>query len=200
MNGCKEKACPRVGGVCSSVLDAIGGTPLIRLNRIGKDLPCEILVKAEFLNAGGSVKDRIAKQMVEDAEKEGRIKPGDTLIEPTSGNTGIGLALAAAVKGYKCIICLPEKMSKVCLPTKLFDTNRPLAPSPCLSPLLFRKRLTFSRLSVQRLFVHLPKLPMMPRIHTLVSQNVYKVCGIPAFLTRASPSQYQATHSSFFVV
>ena len=119
-NGGKDdtkSGCPRLGTVCSSILGAIGSTPMIRLNRIGKDLPCEILVKAEFLNAGGSVKDRIAKQMVEDAEKEGRLKAGKdgppTLIEPTSGNTGIGLALAAAVKGYKCIICLPEKMSKV---------------------------------------------------------------------------------------
>ena len=93
--------CPRMDGICDSILDAIGNTPLVRLNRIGKDLPCEILVKCEFLNAGGSVKDRIAKQMILDAEAQGRIKPGDTLIEPTSGNTGIGLALGAAVRGYK---------------------------------------------------------------------------------------------------
>jgi cystathionine beta-synthase len=99
--------------ICDSVLDMIGRTPLIRLNKIPKDenLKCEILAKCEYFNAGGSLKDRIGRRMVLDAEKQGRIKPGDTLIEATSGNTGIGLALAAAVKGYKMIITLPEKMS-----------------------------------------------------------------------------------------
>jgi len=102
----------RWNGICDDVLDAIGDTPLVRLNRVGSELPCEFLVKCEFFNAGGSVKDRIGRQMVEDAEAAGVIKPGDTLIEPTSGNTGIGLALASAVKGYRCIITMPEKMSK----------------------------------------------------------------------------------------
>ena len=99
-------------GVCDSVLDAIGDTPLVRLNKLASHLKCQVLVKCEFLNAGGSVKDRIGKQMVLDAEKQGILKPGDTLIEPTSGNTGIGLALAAAIRGYRCIITMPEKMSK----------------------------------------------------------------------------------------
>lgn len=87
---------------------------MVRINKIAKaeGVQCEILAKCEFFNAGGSVKDRIGKRMVEDAEASGRIKPGDTLIEPTSGNTGIGLALAAAIKGYKMIITLPEKMSR----------------------------------------------------------------------------------------
>lgn len=99
--------------VLPNILENIGSTPLVRINRIAEKagLQCELLAKCEFFNSGGSVKDRIAKKMIEEAEASGRIKPGDTLIEPTSGNTGIGLALAAAVKGYRCIITLPEKMS-----------------------------------------------------------------------------------------
>ncbi|KKA28088.1 hypothetical protein TD95_003620 [Thielaviopsis punctulata] len=99
--------------LADSVMDLIGGTPLIRLNKVPQSLgiECQVYAKVELFNAGGSVKDRIALRMVEEAEKTGRIKPGDTLIEPTSGNTGIGLALVAAIKGYKCIITLPEKMS-----------------------------------------------------------------------------------------
>ena len=99
-------------GICDSILDAIGDTPLVKLNKVASHLKCTMLVKCEFLNAGGSVKDRIGKRMVLDAERDGLIEPGATLIEPTSGNTGIGLALAAACKGYRCIITMPEKMSK----------------------------------------------------------------------------------------
>jgi len=95
----------------SDILGAIGKTPVVRLNTLGSELECELYAKCEFLNAGGSVKDRIGLKMIENAEKSGKIKPGDTLIEPTSGNTGIGLALAAAVKGYKMIIVMPQKMS-----------------------------------------------------------------------------------------
>ena len=100
--------------ISPSILSCIGNTPLVQLNSIPKtySIPSQLLAKCEFFNAGGSVKDRIGLQMILDAEASGRIKPGDTLIEPTSGNTGIGLALAAATKGYRCIICLPEKMSK----------------------------------------------------------------------------------------
>ncbi len=97
-----------------SVLSAIGNTPLVKLNKVAQSssLKCNLYAKCEFFNAGGSVKDRIGLRMIEAAEKAGRIQPGDTLIEPTSGNTGIGIALGAAVRGYKCIIVLPEKMSK----------------------------------------------------------------------------------------
>ncbi|XP_028405463.1 cystathionine beta-synthase-like [Dendronephthya gigantea] len=104
----------RTTKIMSNVLEGIGDTPLVRINRIGKSfgLKCEILVKCEYFNSGGSVKDRIGLRMVEDAERKGILKPGTTLIEPTSGNTGIGLALAAAVKGYRCIIVMPEKMSR----------------------------------------------------------------------------------------
>ncbi|CAM9327792.1 unnamed protein product, partial [Phaeothamnion confervicola] len=105
---------PARGKILDTVLERIGDTPMVRIGKIARDegLACELLAKCEYFNAGGSVKDRIGLRMVEDAERSGRIKPGDTLIEPTSGNTGIGLALAAAIKGYRCIITLPEKMSK----------------------------------------------------------------------------------------
>src|SRR5689334_24661799 len=98
--------------ILDSILDTTGHTPMVRLSRIGRDLPGELLGKCEFMNPGGSVKDRIGVRMLLDAEKSGRIKPGDTLIEPTSGNTGIGMALAAAVRGYRVIITMPEKMWK----------------------------------------------------------------------------------------
>ena len=98
--------------IIDNILKAVGNTPIVKLNKIGADLNCQLYAKCEFFNAGGSVKDRIGVNMIEEAEKIGQIKPGDVLIEPTSGNTGIGLALAAAVKGYKMIITMPEKMSK----------------------------------------------------------------------------------------
>lgn len=100
------------GKVYDSILETIGGTPLVRLRRVGHDTHCELLVKCEYMNPGGSVKDRIGLRMVAEAQRTGRIRPGDTLIEPTSGNTGIGMALAAAVFGYRMIITMPEKMSR----------------------------------------------------------------------------------------
>ncbi|MDP1573484.1 MAG: pyridoxal-phosphate dependent enzyme [Coxiellaceae bacterium] len=94
-----------------NILQTIGKTPLVKLHYVTDGLSCNLYAKCEFMNPGGSVKDRIGYWMVESAEKAGKIKPGDTLIEATSGNTGIGIALAGAVKGYKVIITMPEKMS-----------------------------------------------------------------------------------------
>lgn len=95
----------------NNILETIGKTPLVKLNRVTDGLSCNLYAKCEFMNPGGSVKDRIGYYMVLDAERQGKIKPGDTLIEATSGNTGIGIALAGAVKGYHVIITMPEKMS-----------------------------------------------------------------------------------------
>lgn len=98
--------------IYNNILEVIGKTPVVPLKKIGAGLKCNLYAKCEFLNPGGSVKDRIGYNMLLEAERRGEIKPGDTLIEPTSGNTGIGLALAAAVKGYNMIITMPEKMSQ----------------------------------------------------------------------------------------
>jgi cysteine synthase len=88
----------------NNILETIGNTPLIKLNKITKDIPATVLAKVDYFNPGNSIKDRMALKMVEVAEKEGKLKPGGTIIECTSGNTGMGLALAACVKGYKCIL------------------------------------------------------------------------------------------------
>ena len=95
-----------------NVLGLVGNTPVVRLNRVGSELDAELFGKCEFLNPGGSIKDRIAVRMIEELETSGRLRPGTVLIEPSSGNTGIGLAMAAAVKGYDLIITMPEKMSR----------------------------------------------------------------------------------------
>lgn len=97
--------------LASSIIDTVGHTPLIKLNRIAADLPATIYVKAEWFNPLASVKDRIARAMIETAEADGSLKPGSIVIEPTSGNTGIGLAFVCAAKGYRCILTMPETMS-----------------------------------------------------------------------------------------
>src|SRR3954463_8107305 len=96
----------------NSILETIGNTPLIKLNKIAKDLPCTVLAKVEYFNPGNSIKDRMAVKMIEIAEQEGKLKAGGTIIEGTSGNTGMGLALAAIIKGYKCIFTTTDKQSK----------------------------------------------------------------------------------------
>ncbi|MBW1823907.1 MAG: pyridoxal-phosphate dependent enzyme, partial [Deltaproteobacteria bacterium] len=94
-----------------NILELIGSTPTVKLNRMVDDTMADIYAKLESFNPGGSIKDRICLSMIEDAEKNGMLKPGATIIEPTSGNTGIGLAMVAAVKGYKLILAMPDTMS-----------------------------------------------------------------------------------------
>src|SRR5437868_14194418 len=95
-----------------TVIDLVGDTPIVRLDRLSRDVPGTILAKLEYLNPGGSVKDRIGLAMIEAAERDGRLRPGGTIVEPTSGNTGVGLAIAAATKGYRCIFVMSDKMSQ----------------------------------------------------------------------------------------
>src|SRR5512145_3109364 len=97
--------------VFDSILGAIGNTPLVKLGRIAKDLPVPLYAKLEFMNPGGSVKDRVGAFIIDQAEKRGELKPGGTIVEATSGNTGVGLAIASALKGYKTIFVMPDKMS-----------------------------------------------------------------------------------------
>src|SRR5213596_3855141 len=113
----------------NNILETIGNTPLIKLNKITKDLPCTVLAKVDYFNPGNSAKDRMALKMVEVAEKEGKLKPGGTIIECTSGNTGMGLALAATVKGYKCIFTMPDKMSQ-----EKIDSLRALGAEVIVTP------------------------------------------------------------------
>src|SRR6187455_3039638 len=95
-----------------TLLDLVGDTPIVRLDRIARDVAPTLLAKLEYLNPGGSNKDRIGMAMIEAAEREGKLKPGGTIVEPTSGNTGVGLAIAAAARGYRCIFVMPDKMSQ----------------------------------------------------------------------------------------
>ncbi len=98
--------------ISKNILETIGNTPLVQINSITKNLPCTVLAKIETTNPGNSIKDRMALKMIEDAEKDGRLKPGGTIIEGTSGNTGMGLAIASIIKGYKCIFTTTDKQSK----------------------------------------------------------------------------------------
>jgi cystathionine beta-synthase len=98
--------------ICENILETIGNTPLVKINSITRDLPCTVLAKVETFNPGNSIKDRMALKMIEDAEKDGRLKPGGVIIEGTSGNTGMGLAIAAIIKGYKCIFTTTDKQSR----------------------------------------------------------------------------------------
>ncbi|MGZ3429518.1 MAG: PLP-dependent cysteine synthase family protein, partial [Polyangia bacterium] len=98
-------------GARATVLDAIGQTPIVKLNKVAAHVKSDIYVKLEYMNPGGSMKDRVAMNIIRDAERRGLLGPGSTIIEATSGNTGAGLALVAAIRGYKCIFVMPDKMS-----------------------------------------------------------------------------------------
>ncbi|XP_076325336.1 cystathionine beta-synthase isoform X2 [Tachypleus tridentatus] len=154
--------------ILPNILYHVGNTPMIRLNKIPSQhgLKCEVLAKCEFFNAGGSVKDRIGLRMVEEAEQLGRLKPDSVLIEPTSGNTGIGLALAAAVKGYRCIIVMPEKMSN-----EKVDVLRALGAEIVRTPTSARFDSPESHISVaQRLCLEIPNAVILDQ---------YRNCGNP---------------------
>src|SRR5437667_11255172 len=99
------------GEILETILDAVGNTPLVRLSRLASGTRTPVVAKIEFLNPGGSVKDRIGLAMIEAAESAGKLRPGGTIVEPTSGNTGTGLAIAAALKGYRLVCVMPDKMS-----------------------------------------------------------------------------------------
>ncbi len=103
---------PAVPEIHDNILGVMGNTPLVRLNRLARGLRCQIVAKVEYFNPGGSVKDRIGITIIEDAERNGLLKPGGTVVEATSGNTGVGLAIAATLKGYKCVFVMPDKMSE----------------------------------------------------------------------------------------
>jgi cystathionine beta-synthase len=130
----------------NNILETIGNTPMVKLNKIVKDIPATVLAKIETTNPGNSIKDRMALKMIEDAEKSGKLKPGGTIIEGTSGNTGMGLAIAAVIKGYKCIFTSTDKQSKekfdalrafgaevIVCPTNV-DPGRPKVVLLCIIP------------------------------------------------------------------
>ena len=107
-----KKSIPTRDGISENILQLIGNTPMLKLTKLTQGVECDVLAKLEFLNIGGSIKDRIGISMIEAAEAQGIIQPGYTIVEPTSGNTGLGLAIAAIAKGYKMIFTLPDKMSR----------------------------------------------------------------------------------------
>src|ERR671932_75798 len=108
-----------------TALELIGASPIVRLQKVGAELRCDLLVKLEYLNPGGSVKDRIGLPLIEAAEREGKLRPGGTIVEPTSGNTGVGLAIGAAIKGYRCIFVMPDKYSNMANPEAHYHETGP---------------------------------------------------------------------------
>ncbi len=159
--------------VFDSILGAIGNTPLVRLGRIGRDLPVPLYAKLEFMNPGGSVKDRVGAFIIEQTEKRGELKPGGTIVEATSGNTGVGLAIAAALKGYKTIFVMPDKMSneKILLlrayGAKVVITPTAVAPEDPRSYYEVAKR--FARETPNAILANQYHNPDNPRTHELTT-------------------------------
>src|SRR5437763_17123170 len=118
-----------------SILQSIGWTPLVKLRRLAKDVPPMVCVKVESMNPGGSVKDRVGLAMIAEAEQRGWLRPGGTIIEATAGNTGVGLAMVAAVKGYRCIFVLPDKLSsKTVALLKAYGADVVITPTTVAPP------------------------------------------------------------------
>jgi cystathionine beta-synthase len=159
--------------VYDNVLGAMGNTPLVRLRRIGRDLPCPLYAKLELMNPGGSVKDRVGAFIIEQAEKRGELKPGGTIVEATSGNTGVGLAIAAALKGYKTIFVMPDKMSneKILLlrayGAKVVITPTAVAPTDPQSYYEVAKR--FARETPNAILANQYHNPDNPKTHELTT-------------------------------
>lgn len=159
--------------VFDSILGAIGNTPLVKLGRIGRDLPVPLYAKLEFMNPGGSVKDRVGAYIIEGAEKRGELKPGGTIVEATSGNTGVGLAIAAALKGYKTIFVMPDKMSneKILLlrayGSKVVITPTEVAPEDPRSYYEVAKR--FARETPNAILANQYHNPDNPRTHEMTT-------------------------------
>jgi hypothetical protein len=171
-----------------NILQAIGHTPLIRLQRIGADIASPIYAKVESLNPGGSVKDRVGSAMVEAAEKAGLLKSGGTIVEATAGNTGVGLALVAAVKGYRLVVVLPDKMSAEII--NLLRAERAAQQLPCRTTPVFTAML--------RCLHFLPKCGRPPsaisRIRsTLLEQNGH-IAPTSGLITRASTCRNRFQH------
>src|SRR5215470_1137985 len=165
--------------IYDSICEIIGGTPIIRLKRIPKDRWAEMLVKLESMNPGGSVKDRIGLSMIEAAEREGRLKPGGTIVEPTSGNTGIGLAMVAAAKGYKVILTMPEEYSveRIAL-LRAYGARVVLTPRELAMQGAIDKAEELVRQNPDYFMPQQFKNPANPEVHRkTTAQEILNVCG-----------------------
>ena len=159
----------------SNIVEAIGNTPLVQLRRVSSSVTAQILVKCEFMNPGGSVKDRIGSWIIEDAEKKGLLKPGGTIVEATSGNTGMGLAVAAAVKGYKTVFVLPDKMSLEKIKTLRAFGARVVVTPTAVTPDDPRSHYSVSK----RLSEEIPNAFLSNQYHNLANRDAHYATTAP---------------------